>query len=437
MSDIHQLILPSSTYRPIRLRVSFFPAPSPVLSPRNATPQRNTPTPYTTHTELRHLLIATRPTPTSRTSLNPPALLTTMPASATARRAAALKAAETRKRRREEAEARQAAEAGLTQGDPPQGGPLGGGYVTPAQLEALATNMAATISASDGRIDSLEGKLDRVLGLLEREGGGQLGGEGNSSGDGRLPLRGQHGECPRVSVRYAYIDEKLRGDAMLGKMDPLKLPNLLPDTSPLASTSVMASVEEFQLGRASDGSDNIVYKLVKATAAQSVAKFIKSIPSPTVFAAAWGIFTDLVLHGLKPYDPDTIANAHSALRFHEFWILERARDFTWESIMAYHLAVAHERFAEGFRCDLWYKNVDSDTWTRLQRRLPDTRVKTAPLPTTHTAAGPSRRSAAPVKTEQRCNNWNMGVCKGKCDRKHVCKNCGGDHMASACPTAQA
>lgn len=47
-------------------------------------------------------------------------------------------------------------------------------------------------------------------------------------------MRGQHGECPAISIRYAYVEEKLRNEALAGTLAPNKLPFLLPDSSPLA-----------------------------------------------------------------------------------------------------------------------------------------------------------------------------------------------------------
>lgn len=175
-----------------------------------------------------------------------------------------------------------------------------------------------------------------------------------------------------------------------------------------------------------------MYKSAKASTSQTLVKYIKRLPTPTVFAAAWGILTDLMLHGLGAYDSQTVADAHSALRHHEFWVLERSKDFTWDSICAYHLAVCAERLASGFGCELWYHNVDADLWTRLQVRktsFSSLHPSQRPLnPLAPPVKPPARRleaasSSAGSKATQICNNYNLGTCRGECGRRHVCKTC--------------
>ncbi|GFZ43608.1 LOW QUALITY PROTEIN: hypothetical protein JCM24511_01328 [Saitozyma sp. JCM 24511] len=234
--------------------------------------------------------------------------------------------------------------------------------------------------------------------------------------------------CPPLTVRYAYIDEKLRGEALAGTMAPGKLPNLLPDTSPLAVAGASEDDDEVVVRRVGKGDDTLTLKSKSAKSGQTLAKFIKGIPNPVVFSAAWGIYTDLVLHGLRAYDSQTVADAHSALRHHEFWVLERSLDFTWESICAYHVAVATERSASGFQCETWYRNVDADLWTRHQVRRPAARAPDRSRKDTATAAA-SSSSGPPI-----CNNYNMGVCRtSPCPRnfRHACKNCGKDGHRAA------
>ena len=287
--------------------------------------------------------------------------------------------------------------------------------------------MTANDDRNNYRFASIEDKLSTVLERLAASdpqgitsmGTGDLSGVG-----GVVPMRGQHGECPAISIRYAYIEEKLRTEALAGTLAPDKLPFLLPDASPLAVAGIEDG-DEFTMARATDGSDPLVYKTSKSSSAHTLVKFQRG-PTPTVFAAAWGIFTDLMLHGLRAYDAQTVADAHSALRHHEFWVLERSKDFTWESICAYHLSVAAERLASGFRCELWYKNIDADLWVRLQQRKSAvTHSAKHQASTATSSADKSRR--LPPSSDQVCNNYNMGFCKSaSCSRRHVCKTCEGE-----------
>ncbi|RSH92945.1 hypothetical protein EHS25_008391 [Saitozyma podzolica] len=329
----------------------------------------------------------------------------------------ARKAAETRRRNKEAAAARAAAARRDNRGESRGGDddddgdrnfdiPEDDGAALQAgHLRHALANMSATISAQDARFDGLDANIALLLQGLDAGNGGQGPGGQNDNNvptGGVNALRGQHGECPPVSVRYAYLDEKLRSEAMAGTLPPTKLPQLLPDTSRLSGHT---DDGEGMVVHAVDGV--AVFTSRKTTAGQSLAKFIRAIPNATVFAAAWGIFTDLVLHGLRAFDSSTVADAHSALRHHELWVLERSLDFTWESICAYHLDVAAERLAAGFRCEAWYKNVDADAWTRHQVRKAVHKAA-APSDSSRRAAATSSAGAGP-SLPAICNNFNMGI----------------------------
>jgi hypothetical protein len=350
----------------------------------------------------------------------------------------ARKAAETRRRNKEAAAARAAA-ANRVGGRNGNGDEAeddenfeipedDGAALRAGHLRHALANMAATISAQDTRFDGLDANIALLLQRLDTGAGGGQGPGGHNDNDtsvvGGNALRGQHGECPPISVRYAYLDEKLRSEAMAGTLPPAKLPHLLPDTSRLTGHSALDEGAAMVVHAAVDGV--AVFTARKATVGQTLAKFIRAIPNATVFAAAWGIFTDLVLHGLRAFDSATVADAHSALRHHELWVLECSMDFTWESICAYHLDVAAERLAAGFRCEAWYKNVDADAWTRHQVRKTAARTATASDTSRKGSATAAATSSAGPSLPAICNNFNMGICKaGKCPRnfRHVCKVC--------------
>lgn len=49
------------------------------------------------------------------------------------------------------------------------------------------------------------------------------------------PLRGQYGELADISVRYAHLDDKVRGEVLHGESAVEKLGQLLSAPSPMKS----------------------------------------------------------------------------------------------------------------------------------------------------------------------------------------------------------
>lgn len=282
-------------------------------------------------------------------------------------------------------------------------------FVTEDQLRAMGERFAAMVTGTDDRLDRMDSALEAILARLDsREGNEPASAAGNAAG---VPTRGPHGELPPPSVRYSYLDPKVRDEVMAGAFRHDRLGSLLPDTSPLSRG---ISDDEDQLRFTQSASGAIVLAPRRAAGQALVQRFMKEIPTPVVFAAAWTVFTDLFLQGLRSYDAGAVCDAHAALQHHLLWMLERFVDFEWEGLCSYHIRVADERFAAGFSVNAWYKAVDVDLWTRLQVRRS--------APAALGPGSPSRSSKAggvPI-----CNNFNLGLCKDTaCTRRHVCRVC--------------
>lgn len=209
----------------------------------------------------------------------------------------------------------------------------------------------------------MEGKLNDILRAIKGKGKRKSDGidekdEVKQGVEARpRPVRGAHGKCEPVSVRYAYLDAKVRDQAIAGCLPPESLPLLIDPLSPLArpgaqditvpSRWIYDPVSGFQPVAPSEG--------------EKLATFISAIPSPTHFMYAWSILVDLMIRGM----PDEAAEVCAALHWYSRWIADKSSTHTWESICEYHLHVTAKRFVGIFHVSRCYGVVDVDALTNL------------------------------------------------------------------------
>lgn len=379
----------------------------------------------------------TAPMPPARARQGAPALTPGQKAAATRRRNAELRRQQQQQQAEDAGRARTAdAQARFDLSDD------AAAPVSTGQLRQSLSDFAATMAAADkhveaisSKVDGLGSKLDALIARMTTGTAAGLSTIPEGATEDAAPLRGQYGECPPLSRRYGYIDEKLRGKAMAGTMAPEKLPLLLPVGSSLA-TRLNEDDDTFEVNGVT-----VTKKKVPDQAAV-LAKFVRGIPKPSAFAAAWGVYTDLVLHGMGAFDAKTVADAHSALLSHGTWILEHAENFTWESCMSYHLTVANER-KDGFSCGIWYKNFDGDAWGTIGVRKAATQPSSSRAHASQPMPGPRHPTTAAAvqaapnagRKDRACVNWNAGVCPSDpCPRGyvHACKRCRGPHVVRDC-----
>jgi hypothetical protein len=224
----------------------------------------------------------------------------------------------------------------------------------------------------------------------------------------RAPARGMYGKCGPISIRYPYLDPKVRDSAMAGALPPDSLPLLLDPTSSFAAPPTQHTME-FGFISAGDGSLRPVPARARG---DRVAEFIAAIPTPATFMYAWMILMDLMMRGME----DEAAEVYSALQWYGRWIVEKSTTHTWESVCRYHLRVCASRFAGAFHTSMWYKNVDSDAATDLIQ------IRRADPPAPPSERGTKKKKTSKSASNEVCFNWNTIGCEG-CARQHICRSC--------------
>ncbi|KAJ7173151.1 hypothetical protein C8R46DRAFT_892720, partial [Mycena filopes] len=118
------------------------------------------------------------------------------------------------------------------------------------------------------------------------------------------------------------------------------------------------------------------------------------------------------------------------------YLTELHQQFKWSAVVIYHV--------EFHTIRLWdMKAGDYSGWARPDQSLLSRLVLMHPLlppssstPSTARASSSKPKKASLPVEQQVCYDWNSGICKtSPCPskRRHVCRNCEGDHPGSACP----
>lgn len=252
------------------------------------------------------------------------------------------------------------------------------------------------------------------------------------------PFRGHHGKCDPISIRYAYLDQKIRDAALAGNLAPESLAALIPPTSPLYRAPATVSGPGFL-----QSPSGLLRPAEAPARSQSdiVRKFMVDIPNPTVFAFAWNILINLMIHGMGSLEE--AGELHTAMNWYLTWIMERSVRVTWESLCRYHIRVCAKRFAGVFHTSQWYEVVDHNA--SLDLEFVSSAPTSFPAPLAPSMSGfmgakPSaskRRVLAKDKrdvTAEPCFRWNTTFCKDPCrdGRRHSCQSCGKGHKVADC-----
>lgn len=133
-----------------------------------------------------------------------------------------------------------------------------------------------------------------------------LGGAGGGM-DPATPLTVSFPPYPCATKLGGIGQERGHGGVFL----PGQARHFLADSSPLC---VAGDTRDFEWATGDNGVPVLAKK--KTSTKGALKSFLCDVPSAVVFSAAWGL-----LHGLSHHSPLALAEAHAALRHHEFWVL--------------------------------------------------------------------------------------------------------------------
>lgn len=266
-----------------------------------------------------------------------------------------------------------------------------------------------------------------ILAKLRKSGKRRLDDEGDDDeeveDDVARPIRGAHGASEPISVKYAYLDAKVREQAIAGSLAPESLPLLIDSTSSFARPGVQDG-SAGNVGFVFDA-DTFSFRPVPAKKGDKVASFMAAIPNHAYFMYAWWILMDLMMKG----SPENASQVFEGLFWYGKWIVDKSTTHTWESVCRYHLRVTVKRFAGTFSLRQWYNVVDHNAISDLVL-LP----RPVDEPESSTSAPKRRRNGVKGlgrSVDEPCLNFNSVGCHyTECKRLHVCSACWPDKRAT-------